>query len=328
MRINGKPYRTIWLAEDGWSVEIIDQTRLPHDFAIARLTTLEEAAHAIRAMLVRGAPLIGATAAYGMALALRGDPNDIGHAYDVLLATRPTAINLRWALDRMRRHLIGLQPEERAAVAYAESASLCDEDVAINEAIGSHGADLIRQVARSRPGKPVNILTHCNAGWLATVDWGTALAPVYKAFEDGVPLHVWVDETRPRNQGMLTAGELAQHGVPHTVIADNAGGHLMQQGKVDLCIVGTDRTTRNGDVRNKIGTYLKALAAHDNRVPFYAAVPSPSIDWTLHDGLPEIQIKKRAPREVTHFTGQMENGTIASIALVPQGSPAANPAFD
>jgi methylthioribose-1-phosphate isomerase len=329
MRINGKPYRTIWLAEDGWSVEIIDQTRLPHDFAIARLTTLEEAAHAIRAMLVRGAPLIGVTAAYGMALALRSDPNDIGHAYDVLLATRPTAINLRWALDRMRRHLIGLQPEERAAVAYAEAASLCDEDVAINEAIGSHGADLIRQVARSRPGKTVNILTHCNAGWLAAVDWGTALAPIYKAFEEGIDLHVWVDETRPRNQGAsLTAWELNRHGVSHTVIVDNVGGHLMQHGQVDLCITGTDRTTARGDVCNKIGTYLKALAAFDNGVPFYVALPSPTIDWSIEDGVRQIPIEQREGSEVSALTGRTADGRIETVTVIPDGSPVANYAFD
>src|SRR3954464_6608223 len=328
MRINGKPYRTIWLAEDGWSVEIIDQTRLPHDFAIARLTTLEEAAHAIRAMLVRGAPLIGATAAYGMALALRGDPNDIGHAYDVLLATRPTAINLRWALDRMRRHLIGLQPEERAAVAYAESASLCDEDVAINEAIGSHGADLIRQVARSWPGKPVNILTHCNAGWLAAVDWGTALAPIYKAFDEGIDLHVWVDETRPRNQGAsLTAFELGSHGVPHTIVADNAGGHYMQAGEVDMVIVGTDRVTANGDVANKIGTYLKALAAKDNDVPFYVALPSSTIDWTLESGR-DIPIEERSEDEVLKRTGRLPDGSVTVVEIAAPGSGAANPGFD
>src|SRR5919112_4533314 len=292
MRIDGKPYRTIWLADDGWSVEIIDQTRLPHDFATTRLTTLKEAAHAIRAMLVRGAPLIGATAAYGMALALRRNPDDIGHAYDVLLATRPTAINLRWALDRMRRHLTALPPAERVAAAYAEAAALCDEDVAINEAIGSHGADLIDQIAGTKPDRTVNILTHCNAGWLATVDWGTALAPIYKAFEEGIDLHVWVDETRPRNQGAsLTAWELNRHGVSHTVIVDNVGGHLMQHGQVDLCITGTDRTTAHGDVCNKIGTYLKALAAFDNDVPFYVGLPSPTIDWTIEDGVRQIPIE-------------------------------------
>jgi methylthioribose-1-phosphate isomerase len=329
MRIDGKPYRTIWLADDGWSVEIIDQTRLPHDFATTRLTTLEEAAHAIRAMLVRGAPLIGATAAYGMALALRRDPNDIARAYDVLLATRPTAINLRWALDRMRRHLTALPPEERAAAAYTEAAALCDEDVEINEAIGSHGADVIRQVAGTKQGRAVNVLTHCNAGWLATVDWGTALAPIYKAFEEGIDLHVWVDETRPRNQGAsLTAWELNRHGVRHTVVVDNVGGHLMQHGQVDLCITGTDRTTAHGDVCNKIGTYLKALAAFDNGVPFYVALPSPTIDWTIQDGVRQIPIEQREGLEVSALTGRTADGRIETVTVIPDGSPVANYAFD
>jgi methylthioribose-1-phosphate isomerase len=329
MRIDGKPYRTIWLADDGWSVEIIDQTRLPHDFATTRLTTLEEAAHAIRAMLVRGAPLIGATAAYGMALALRRNPDDLSRAYDVLLETRPTAINLRWALDRMRQHLTALPPEERAAAAYAEAAALCDEDVEINEAIGSHGADVIRQVAGTKQGRAVNILTHCNAGWLATVDWGTALAPIYKAFEEGIDLHVWVDETRPRNQGAsLTAWELNRHGVRHTVVVDNVGGHLMQHGQVDLCITGTDRTTAHGDVCNKIGTYLKALAAFDNGVPFYVALPSPTIDWTIQDGVRQIPIEQREGLEVSALTGRTADGRIETVTVIPDGSPVANYAFD
>jgi methylthioribose-1-phosphate isomerase len=329
MRIDGKPYRTIWLADDGWSVEIIDQTRLPHDFATARLTTLDEAAHAIGAMLVRGAPLIGATAAYGMALALRQDPDGIDHAYDTLLATRPTAINLRWALDRMRRHLSSLPPGERAKAAYIEAAEVCDEDVAINEAIGSHGAALIRRIAEAKPGQPVNILTHCNAGWLATVDWGTALAPIYKAFEEGIDLHVWVDETRPRNQGAsLTAWELNRHGVSHTVIVDNVGGHLMQHGQVDLCITGTDRTTARGDVCNKIGTYLKALAAFDNGVPFYVALPSPTIDWTIEDGVRDIPIEQRDGAEVSDLTGRTADGRIETVTVIPEGSPVANYAFD
>ncbi|UEM04355.1 S-methyl-5-thioribose-1-phosphate isomerase [Skermanella rosea] len=331
MKIDGRPYRTIWLADDGWSVEIIDQTRLPHDFAIARLTTVEEAAHAIRAMLVRGAPLIGATAAYGMALAAREAPDDqsLSQASDRLLATRPTAVNLRWALERMRRRLAELAPADRAAAAYAEAEALCDEDVAFNESIGTHGADLIRQASEKAGGRVVNVLTHCNAGWLATVDWGTALSPIYKAFEEGIRLHVWVDETRPRNQGAsLTAWELNHHGVPHTVVVDNVGGHLMQHGMVDLCITGTDRTTASGDVCNKIGTYLKALAAHDNGVPFYVALPSPTIDWTIEDGVREIPIEQREGSEVSALTGRTADGRIETVTVTPEGSPVANYAFD
>ena len=337
MKIDGVAYRTIWVAEDGWSVEIIDQTKAPHDFAVARLTTLEEAAHAIRAMLVRGAPLIGATAAYGLALALRADASDaaLERAAALLMSTRPTAVNLRWALDRMSRHLAALPPSERAAAAYAEAAGIADEDVAINRAIGDHGAALIRQAAQRKiemgkaPGEPVNVLTHCNAGWLATVDWGTALAPIYVAFEEGINLHVWVDETRPRNQGAsLTAWELNHHGVPHTVVVDNVGGHLMQHGMVDLCIVGTDRTTATGDVCNKIGTYLKALAAHDNGVPFYVALPSPTIDWGMSDGVKEIPIEERDAREVTDLTGITADGRIETIRVTPAGSAAANYGFD
>ncbi|MGQ9365508.1 S-methyl-5-thioribose-1-phosphate isomerase [Azospirillum sp. ST 5-10] len=332
MRVNGVAYRTIWPAADGAAVEIIDQTRLPHDFAVARLTTLEEAAHAIRAMLVRGAPLIGATAAYGLALALADDAGDarLEEACAVLLATRPTAVNLRWALERMRRRLAPLPPGGRAAAAWAEAAAVCDEDVAINRAIGENGAALIRAAAAGKPpGTPVNVLTHCNAGWLATVDWGTALSPIYVAFEEGVPLHVWVDETRPRNQGAsLTAWELNRHGVPHTVIVDNAGGHLMQHGRVDLCIVGTDRTTATGDVCNKVGTYLKALAARDNGVPFYVALPSPTIDWRIGDGVREIPIEERGGDEVAALTGITGDGRIETVRVVPDGSPVANPAFD
>ncbi len=332
MRIDGVAYRTIWPAADGWSVEIIDQTRLPHAFDVVRLTGLDEAAHAIRAMQVRGAPLIGAAAAYGVALALRADPSDGGleRACAVLLATRPTAVNLRWALERMRRRLAPLPEGGRVAAAYAEAAAIADEDVAINRAIGVHGAALIRRAAAGKaPGQPVNLLTHCNAGWLATVDWGTALAPVYVAFEEGIPLHVWVDETRPRNQGAgLTAWELNRHGVPHTVIVDNAGGHLMQHGKVDLCIVGTDRTTATGDVCNKIGTYLKALAARDNGVPFYVALPSPTIDWGLEDGVRDIPIEERDGAEVSALTGLTADGRVETVRVTPAGSPVANPAFD
>src|SRR5665213_2425667 len=319
MRVAGQAMRTIWPVGES-AVEIIDQTLLPHELRILRLTGLDEVAHAIKSMQVRGAPLIGATAAYGVALAIRA-----GHSLDdavaILAATRPTAVNLHWALKRMRRAATS------AEAAFAEAAAIADEDVAINRAIGEHGAALIAAAHRGK-GPRVEILTHCNAGWLATVDWGTALAPVYRAFDDGVPLHVWVDETRPRNQGAsLTAWELLQHGVPHTVIADNAGGHLMRRGMVDLCITGTDRTTATGDVANKIGTYLKALAARDNAVPFYVALPSPTIDWTLDDG-DRIPIEERNPREVTHIAGWTEAGERVEVRLTPEGSPAANHAFD
>ena len=332
MRIDGIAYRTILPARDGRSVEIIDQTKLPHDFAVARLTSLDEAAHAIRAMLVRGAPLIGATAAYGVALALAEDAGDtrLEQACAILLATRPTAVNLRWALERMRRRLGPLAPQERLAAAYAEAAAIADEDVAINRAIGEHGAALIARIAAGKAeGEAVNVLTHCNAGWLATVDWGTALAPVYIAHDQGIKVHVWVDETRPRNQGAsLTAWELNRHGVPHTVVVDNVGGHLMQHGKVDLCIVGTDRTTATGDVCNKIGTYLKALAAFDNGVPFYVALPSPTVDWGISNGVREIPIEERDGREVTELTGITADGRIETVRITPAGSPVANFAFD
>lgn len=332
MNIDGNPYRTIWLGNDGWTVEIIDQTRLPHVFEVAGLRTLDDAAHAIRTMLVRGAPLIGATAAYGMALAMREDASDAGlaNAYTVLNATRPTAVNLRWALDDMRERLRHQPPDSRVAMAYARAAEVSDEDVAINSAIGDHGLEVIQAIhAASSHEGPVNILTHCNAGWLATVDWGTALAPIYKAHDLGIPVHVWADETRPRNQGAaLTAWELGQHGVSHAVIADNAGGHLMQHGMVDLCITGTDRTAASGDVANKIGTYLKALAAHDNDIPFYVGLPSPTIDWTLSDGVRDIPIEERDQNEVTHISGKSESGEVVSVQLTPDGSPAGNYAFD
>ena len=332
MNVSGQPTRTIWPTTDGIAVEIIDQTRLPHVFATARLANLDDAAHAIRAMLVRGAPLIGTTAAWGMWLALRADASDAGlaHAYATLLATRPTAVNLRWALDRMRAHVAPLAPAQRIAAARQLAVEICDEDIALNRSIAAAGLPLIRAIAARKPaGARVNVLTHCNAGWLATVDVGTATAPIYAAHDAGIPIHVWVDETRPRNQGAsLTAWELLNHGVPHTVIADNAGGHLMQHGQVDLVIVGTDRTTATGDVCNKIGTYLKALAAHDNGVPFYVGVPSPSIDWTIRDGIREIPIEERAATEVTHLTGRRDDGRIATIKVTPEGSPAANPAFD
>jgi methylthioribose-1-phosphate isomerase len=332
MNVAGRSYRTIWPSADGAAVEIIDQTRLPHAFATARLATLDDTAHAIRAMLVRGAPLIGATAAWGMWLALRADASDaaLAHACTTLLATRPTAVNLHWALDRVHAHVARKPPAERAAAARLLAIEICAEDVALNRGIGAAGLPLIRAIpARKKSGGCVNVLTHCNAGWLATVDVGTATAPIYAAHAAGIPVHVWVDETRPRNQGAsLTAWELLNHGVPHTVIADSAGGHLMQHGRVDLVIVGTDRTTATGDVCNKIGTYLKALAARDNGVPFYVAAPSPSIDWTVRDGVREIPIEERSAREVTHLSGRLADGSIATIALTPEGSAAANPAFD
>jgi methylthioribose-1-phosphate isomerase len=330
MNVNGRPMRTIWLAADAETVEIIDQRLLPHELKIVRLVTLDDAAHAIRDMAVRGAPLIGAAAAYGVALAMKADPSDaaLARAIDVLAATRPTAVNLRWALDDMRQTLLPLPPGWRREAAFGRAAEIADEDVAINRALGEHGLPLIAAAAQRHPDRPVDILTHCNAGWLATVDWGTALAPVYRAHEAGIPLHVWVDETRPRNQGAsLTAWELLQHGVPHTVIADNAGGHLMRHGKIDLVITGTDRTTATGDVANKIGTYLKALAARDNGVPFYVALPSPTIDWTLDSG-DDIPIEERHAREVTHIAGWTEAGERVEVRLTPEGSPAENYAFD
>lgn len=331
MQVNGKAMRTIRRRPDGL-VEVIDQRLLPHRCELKTLASLSEAAHAISDMVVRGAPLIGATAAYGVAIALQSDAGDaaLEAAIDTLARTRPTAVNLRWALDRMGTHLRPLAATLRCEAAFNEARAIADEDVAICEAIGDHGLALIRGAAsRKTGGQAVNILTHCNAGWLATVDWGTALAPIYKARRAGLPVHVFVDETRPRNQGAsLTAWELGQDGVPHTVIADNAGGHLMQHGLIDLCIVGTDRTTRTGDVANKIGTYLKALAAHDNGIPFYVALPSSTIDWGLRDGIGSIPIEERSPREVTHLTGKRADGEIETIQITPDGSPAANPAFD
>ena len=332
MRVDGKDFRTIWLNADGASVDVIDQTKLPHRFEVLTLRSAAEAAHAIKTMVVRGAPLIGATAAYGMALAAKDDASDaaLKRSHQLLLESRPTAVNLRWALERMQARLMTLAVSERVATAYQEAARIADEDVEVCASIGENGAALIEAIAESRAeGLPVNVLTHCNAGWLATVDWGTALAPIFKAHRAGIPVHVWVDETRPRNQGAsLTAWELNKEGVPHTVIADNTGGHLMQHGMVDLCIVGTDRTTRSGDVANKIGTYLKALAAHDNRVPFYVALPSSTIDWRVKDGVREIPIEERSADEVTHLSGATAEGGIATIRITPEGSPAANYAFD
>jgi methylthioribose-1-phosphate isomerase len=336
MKVGGRSYRTIWVSEDGAAVEIIDQTRLPHAFETRRLETAADAALAIAAMLVRGAPLIGATAAYGIWLQMRSDPSDaaLAQCRAMLMATRPTAVNLRWAIEEMGAALANVAPDRRAEAARDKADALADADVAINRAIAGHGLRLIREAVAKKRGagrgaEPVNILTHCNAGWLATVDWGTALAPIYAAFDAGIPVHVFVDETRPRNQGAaLTAWELLQHGVPHTVIVDNAGGHLMQHGRVDMCITGTDRTTATGDVANKIGTYLKALAACDNGVPFYVALPGPTIDWTIGDGLSGIPIEERAADEVATVTGMAPDGRLVSVRITPEGSRAANPAFD
>jgi methylthioribose-1-phosphate isomerase len=330
MKVDGRSYRTIWPSADGASVEVIDQTLLPHRFMTRRLADLEAAVDAIASMIVRGAPLIGAAAAYGLALGLRQDSSDAGlaRAYDLLLRSRPTAVNLRHALDDVRAIVSELAPQARAEAAWLRAGDICDEDVELCRRIGAAGLPLIEDAHR-RLGRPVNILTHCNAGWLATVDWGTATAPIYMAHDRDAPVHVFVDETRPRNQGAaLTAFELGQHGVPHTIIADNAGGHLMQHGRVDLCIVGTDRVTARGDVANKIGTYLKALAAKANGVPFYVALPHTTIDWTIQDGLKEIEIEERDAAEVTHIAGRLDNGEIARVAITAPGSPAANPAFD
>ncbi len=331
MKIDGKPYRTIWPAKESGSVEIIDQTQLPHRLATVRLSQESEAAKAIKTMQVRGAPLIGVTGAYGLALALRSDPSDasLAAAFERLLSTRPTAYNLRWALERVRRDVAPLAKHERAAAAFEVAGIIADQDVELCSSIGDHGLALFREIAgRKDKGERLNILTHCNAGWLACVDWGTAIAPIYKAHDAGLPVHVYVDETRPRNQGAgLTAYELAKHGVPHTVIVDNAGGHYMQHGMIDLCIVGTDRVTANGDVANKIGTYLKALAARDNGVPFYVALPSPTIDWTLESG-DGIPIEERSGDEVRLITGETIDGRIETVRVTPLQSPAGNPAFD
>ena len=328
MKVNGKHYRSVWpIGEDAFG--IIDQTKLPHEFVTLSLRSADDAAHAIKTMQTRGAPLIGAVGAYGLALAMRADASDehLTRSHDMLAATRPTAINLRWVLGRMRDALLNRPRESRAALAWKEAASIADEDVAMSKAIGEHGLKIIRELAAKKKGK-FNILTHCNAGWLATVDYGTALAPIYLAHDAGIPLHVWVDETRPRNQGAsLTAFELGGHGVAHTILADNAGGHYMQAGQVDMVIVGTDRVTANGDVANKIGTYLKALAAKDNNVPFYVALPSSTIDWTLASGR-DIPIEERGADEVLKMTGRLPGGKVATVEIAAPGSPAANPGFD
>ena len=326
MKVSGVAYRSVWRESD--RVAIIDQTRLPFEFHTLRLSNQEEIAHAIRSMQVRGAPLIGATAAYGFALAMSADASDAGlqATAKLLGSTRPTAVNLHWAIERMVRRLLAIAPVERAAAAWTEAENIAEEDIAFNLAIGRHGLALLRKIA-DRKGK-VNVLTHCNAGWLATVDVGTALAPIYLAHDAGIPVHVWVDETRPRNQGLLTAWELSRHGVANTLIADNAGGHLMQHGEVDLVIVGADRVTATGDVCNKIGTYLKALAAKDCDVPFYAAVPSPTIDWNIRDGLQEIPIEERGADELLTIRTLDAGNQIAHGRIAPDGTRAANPAFD
>jgi len=329
MKVNGKHYRSVWaIGEDAFG--IIDQARLPHEFVTLTVRSADGAARVISSMQTRGAPLIGAVGAYGLALAMRSDPSDenLASIHDMLAETRPTAINLRWALGRMRDALLNRPHSERAKLAWKEAAAIADEDVAMSKAIGEHGLKIIRELAAEKKDQTFNILTHCNAGWLATVDYGTALAPIYLAHDAGVPIHVWVDETRPRNQGAsLTAFELGSHGVAHTIVADNAGGHYMQAGQVDMVIVGTDRVTSNGDVANKIGTYLKALAAKDNNVPFYVALPSSTIDWTLDSGR-DIPIEERSQNEVLKMTGRTENGGLVTVEIAAPGSPAANPAFD
>ncbi|MFT3821546.1 MAG: S-methyl-5-thioribose-1-phosphate isomerase [Rubrivivax sp.] len=332
MKVDGRPMRTLWPAPQRDALFVIDQRALPHELTIARLADGDAVQRAIAEMWVRGAPLIGACAAYGLALHLGAGADDAQlerHA-GALRTARPTAVNLAWALDRMLARLRPLPAEARRDAAWAEADAIAEHDVQVNAAIGRHGLALLQSAAARKPaGQPLHVLTHCNAGWLATVDWGTATSPIYHAHAAGMPLHVWVDETRPRNQGAsLTAWELGHAGVPHTVIADNAGGHLMQHGQVDLVIVGCDRVTRRGDVCNKIGTYLKALAARDNGVPFYVAMPTSTLDPALHDGVAEIPIEARSPREVTHVAGRAADGSVLEVQLTPDGSAAANPAFD
>jgi len=329
MKINGQHYRSVWpIGEDAFG--IIDQARLPHEFVTLTLRSAEDAAGVIKNMNTRGAPLIGVVGAYGLALEMRGDPSDdnLARVHDMLADTRPTAINLRWALRRMCDALRNQPHAERAAIAWKEVAAIADDDVAVNASIGRNGLEIIRELASKKKGEKLNILTHCNAGWLATVDYGTALAPIYLAHDEGIALHVWVDETRPRNQGAsLTAFELGSHGVAHTILADNAGGHYMQAGQVDMVIVGTDRVTANGDVANKIGTYLKALAASDNHIPFYVALPSSTIDWNLKSGR-DIPIEERSPDEVLKVAGRLADGSVTVVEIAAPGSGAANPGFD
>jgi len=329
MKVGEKHYRSIWREKGEAAVHIIDQARLPFVFETVRLDSSQAVAEAIKSMRVRGAPLIGVTAAFGIALAVTKDPSDesISQASKLLRSTRPTAVNLAWAIGRMREKLKDTKRGDRAEAAWKEAQAIADEDVALNEAIGKHGLTLLaREWAAVE--RPINVLTHCNAGWIATVDWGTVTAPIFMAHDAGIPIHVWVDETRPRNQGLLTAWELAGHGVPHTLVTDNAGGHLMQHKRVDLVLVGADRVTRRGDVCNKIGTYLKALAARDNGVPFYACVPSPTIDWTIEDGIEEIPIEERSEDEVRVVRGLDADGKLSSVTIAPRSTPVANPAFD
>ncbi len=332
MNVNGEHFRSIWVAPDSGHVRIIDQRWLPHEFRLADLLTGDDFATAIGEMWVRGAPLIGATAAYGVAVEMARDASDaaLDAIWSLLHETRPTAINLRWALDDMRARLRPLPIVARAAAAMRRANEIADEDVECNRRIGLNGLEIIKKIALTKPaGEPVRILTHCNAGWLATVDWGTATSPMYHAIGAGIPIHVWVDETRPRNQGaQLTAWEMVSHNVPHQLIVDNAGGHLMQHGLVDVVIVGTDRTTANGDVCNKIGTYLKALAAVDNGVPFYVALPSPTIDWSVRDGVATIPIEERDDHEVTHVQGKLADGSVVQVQISPDATVGGNPAFD
>jgi methylthioribose-1-phosphate isomerase len=332
MKVAGEHFRSIWFNQDTGRVQVIDQRWLPHEFRVVDLVTRADFAASIRDMWVRGAPLIGATAAFAIAEEMKRDASDanLDEAWEELNETRPTAINLRWALNEMRDMLGCVSVGDRAAMAHKRALEINDEDVECNRMIGVHGLEIIKKIAaRKKPGEVVNILTHCNAGWLATVDWGTATSPMYHAHQAGIPVHIWVDETRPRNQGaLLTSWEMNSHDIPHHLIVDNAGGHLMQHGQVDLVIVGTDRTTAHGDVCNKIGTYLKALAAKDNNVPFYVALPSPTIDWSVRDGIAEIPIEERGDDEVTHVQGKLPDGSIGSVQISPDGTPGANPAFD
>ena len=329
MKVNGKHYRSLWADESLGVVHIIDQTRLPHVFETATIASAEAMADAIRSMRVRGAPLIGVAAAFGIALAVARDPSDesISNVSTLLRTTRPTAVNLAWAIGRMRQRLAPVKLSERLIIAWNEAQAIADEDVALCEAIGRNGLALLEREYAARK-RPVNILTHCNAGWIATVDWGTVTAPIFMAHDRGVPIHVWVDETRPRNQGLLTAWELAGHGVPHTLVTDNAGGHLMQRGMVDLVLVGADRVTRRGDVCNKIGTYLKAVAARANHIPFYAAVPTPTIDWGIENAMSEIPIEERSEDEVRIVRGLDAEGRFAEVVIAPRSMKVANPAFD
>ena len=333
MNIQGQPRQSIEADSNTRTVSILDQTLLPHRIEWRPLGTIDEAAEAIKIMHVRGAPLIGVTAAFGFCFAVREDPSDAGlaRAHATLLATRPTAVNLRWALDRMNRHLTPLPSSVRADAAWQEAMTIWAEDVKTNESIGNNGHGVLRKIASTKADAmaPLNVMTHCNAGWLACVDWGTALSPVYKAHDAGMKIHVWVSETRPRGQGAsLTAWELREHGVPHTLIVDNEAGHLLQRGHVDVCIVGADRVTAQGDAANKIGTYLKALAAHEHSVPFYVAMPVSTIDWNIMDGVRDIPIEQRSSREVTHVQGLTANGTREEVLITPNGTQARNDGFD